>query len=182
MPPRPRTLPPGFVPPCLPTKAPRPPTGDAGLHEIKHDGFLVVARKDSGRVRSTPRQRPDPPVHADRGVLARLRSRSCIIDGEAVCCDDKVRRSFISGWLQRHRIPIVWACGYNVILRHCRVRWAATPTRHLAATRRPGASHLIRVHDLASLEVTRATHPGSLLITQSVPIPRESAVRASKRH
>jgi ATP-dependent DNA ligase len=51
MPPRPRTLPPGFVPPCLPTKAPRTPTGDAGLHEIKHDGFLVVARKDSGRVR-----------------------------------------------------------------------------------------------------------------------------------
>ena len=37
-------LPPGFVPPCLPTKAPQPPTGDAWLHEIKHDGFRVVAR------------------------------------------------------------------------------------------------------------------------------------------
>jgi bifunctional non-homologous end joining protein LigD len=32
-------LPPGFIPPCLPTKAPKPPTGDAWLHEIKHDGF-----------------------------------------------------------------------------------------------------------------------------------------------
>ena len=34
-------LPPGFVSPCLPTKAPRPPTGEAWLHEIKrlpHDG------------------------------------------------------------------------------------------------------------------------------------------------
>jgi ATP-dependent DNA ligase len=32
-------LPLGFVPPCLPTKAPQPPSGDAWLHEIKHDGL-----------------------------------------------------------------------------------------------------------------------------------------------
>jgi bifunctional non-homologous end joining protein LigD len=44
-------LPPSFVPPCLPTKAPQPPNGDAWLHEIKHDGFRVVARKDGDRVR-----------------------------------------------------------------------------------------------------------------------------------
>jgi ATP-dependent DNA ligase len=39
-----------FVPPCLPTKAQQPPNGDAWLHEIKHDGFRVVARKDGERV------------------------------------------------------------------------------------------------------------------------------------
>ncbi len=38
-------LPSGFVPPCLTTKAPRPPTGKAWLHEIKHDGFLIIVRK-----------------------------------------------------------------------------------------------------------------------------------------
>jgi len=36
-------LPRGFVPPCLPTKAPQPPTGGAWVYEIKHDGFRVVA-------------------------------------------------------------------------------------------------------------------------------------------
>jgi bifunctional non-homologous end joining protein LigD len=36
-------LPPGFVPPCLPIKAPQPPTGGAWLHEIKHDGYRLVA-------------------------------------------------------------------------------------------------------------------------------------------
>jgi ATP dependent DNA ligase-like protein len=41
-------LPPGFVPPC---KAQQPPTGDAWLHEIKHDGFRIIARKDGDRVR-----------------------------------------------------------------------------------------------------------------------------------
>ena len=34
-----------------PTKAPQPPTGDAWVHEIKHDGFRVIARKDGERVR-----------------------------------------------------------------------------------------------------------------------------------
>jgi hypothetical protein len=42
-----RTLPAGFIAPCLPMKAPRPPSGEAWLHEIKHDGF--VARKEGNR-------------------------------------------------------------------------------------------------------------------------------------
>jgi len=44
-------LPAGFIPPCLPTKAQQPPSGEAWLHEIKHDGFRVIARKDGHRVR-----------------------------------------------------------------------------------------------------------------------------------
>jgi bifunctional non-homologous end joining protein LigD len=83
-------LPLGFVPPCLPTKAQQPPTGDAWLHEIKHDGFRVVARKDGGRVRLYSRPGNDLTYRFTLIVeaLAHLRSRSCIIDGEAVCCGD----------------------------------------------------------------------------------------------
>ena len=44
-------LPLGFVPQCLPTKAPQPPAGAAWLHEIKHDGFRVIARKDGAETR-----------------------------------------------------------------------------------------------------------------------------------
>jgi ATP-dependent DNA ligase len=46
-----RTLPAGFIAPCLPTKAERPPSGEMWLHEIKHDGFRVIARKDGTQVR-----------------------------------------------------------------------------------------------------------------------------------
>jgi bifunctional non-homologous end joining protein LigD len=46
-----RTLPPGFIAPCLPTSAPQPPSGAIWLHEIKHDGFRVIARKTGKRVR-----------------------------------------------------------------------------------------------------------------------------------
>ena len=48
---RPRTLPVGFVAPCLATSAPQPPSGAVWLHEIKHDGFRVIARKNGMRVR-----------------------------------------------------------------------------------------------------------------------------------
>ena len=57
---------------------------------IKHDGFRVIARKEGERVKLYSRPGNDL---ADRfplivAALARLRSRSCIIDGEAVCCND----------------------------------------------------------------------------------------------
>jgi ATP dependent DNA ligase domain len=44
-------LPVGFIPPCLPPKAVQPPSGERWLHEIKHDGFRVIARKDGKHVR-----------------------------------------------------------------------------------------------------------------------------------
>jgi ATP-dependent DNA ligase len=36
---------------CLPRRADTPPTGDGWIHEIKHDGFRVLARRDKERVR-----------------------------------------------------------------------------------------------------------------------------------
>jgi bifunctional non-homologous end joining protein LigD len=79
-----------FIPPCLPTKAPTPPSGAMWLHEIKHDGFRVIARKDGPRVKLYSRPGNDLtrrfPLIAE--ALARLRVRSCIIDGEAVACDE----------------------------------------------------------------------------------------------
>ena len=50
----------------------------------------AVARKDVGRVRLYSRPGNDLTYRFTLIVesLARLRSRSCIIDGEAVCCGD----------------------------------------------------------------------------------------------
>src|SRR5262245_52389442 len=62
----------------------------ARLHEIKHDGFRVVARRDGDRVRRYSRPGNDLtgrfPLIVE--ALANLHPRSCIIDGEAVACDD----------------------------------------------------------------------------------------------
>jgi hypothetical protein len=45
------TMPLRFVPPCLPMKAAEPPSGAAWLHEIKHDGFRLMVRRDMSGVR-----------------------------------------------------------------------------------------------------------------------------------
>ena len=91
-----RTLPPGFVAPCLPTKTANLPSGSQWLHEIKHDGFRVIARKKGAQLRLYSRPGNDLthrfPLIVE--TLARLRSRSCIIDGEAVACDDNGVASF----------------------------------------------------------------------------------------
>ena len=46
-----RTLPAGFIAPCLPSKTDKLPSGSQWLHEIKHDGFRIIARKTGTRVR-----------------------------------------------------------------------------------------------------------------------------------
>jgi ATP dependent DNA ligase domain len=90
------TLPAGFIAPRLPTKTDKLPSGSQWLHEIKHDGFRVIARKESDRVRLCSRPGNDMtrrfPLIVD--ALVRLRSRSCIIDGEAVACDENGVASF----------------------------------------------------------------------------------------
>jgi ATP-dependent DNA ligase len=96
MPLPPRALPAGFIAPCLPTSAPQPPSGEEWLHEIKHDGFRVIARKDGARVRLYSRPTNDLtgrfPLIVE--ALAQLRLWSCIIDGEAVACGESGIASF----------------------------------------------------------------------------------------
>ena len=38
---RPTSTPPGFILPCRPTVADRPPTGAGWVHELKHDGYRL---------------------------------------------------------------------------------------------------------------------------------------------
>jgi bifunctional non-homologous end joining protein LigD len=80
----------GFVEPCRPTQADRPPSGPNWIHEIKHDGFRLMARRDPVGIRLLTRDGHDWSARYPLIVQAvnALTVRSCLIDGEAVCCDD----------------------------------------------------------------------------------------------
>jgi bifunctional non-homologous end joining protein LigD len=67
-----------------------------GCTKSSNDGFRIVARKDGDRVRLYSRPGNDMTRRFPLivGALARLRSRSCIIDGEAVACDENGVASF----------------------------------------------------------------------------------------
>jgi len=40
-----------LIEPCLPSPAKAPPSGPDWLHEIKHDGFRILVRRDAKGVR-----------------------------------------------------------------------------------------------------------------------------------
>jgi ATP-dependent DNA ligase len=42
--------------PCLPRPAKEPPAGPGWIHEIKHDGFRILAELDRGHVRLITRK------------------------------------------------------------------------------------------------------------------------------
>jgi ATP-dependent DNA ligase len=85
-----RRRPSGFVEPCQPSKVARPPTGRLWVHEIKHDGYRLMLRRDGLRVRCFTRNGHD---WANRfpGIAyaaSKILASSFLIDGEAVIARD----------------------------------------------------------------------------------------------
>jgi ATP-dependent DNA ligase len=80
----------GLIEPCLPSPAKAPPGGPDWLHEIKHDGFRILARRDAKGVRLYTRNGND---FSKRFLLVvasvmALPVRSCLIDGEVIVTDE----------------------------------------------------------------------------------------------
>jgi len=75
-----------FIAPCLPSKVSRPPTGSLWVHEIKHDGYRLMVRRDGGRVRCFTRNGNDWADHFPTIVETALsiKATSFLFDGEAV--------------------------------------------------------------------------------------------------
>jgi bifunctional non-homologous end joining protein LigD len=84
-------MPSRFIEPCLPSPADKPPSGANWIHEIKHDGYRLMARRDPVGIRLITRRGNDWTTRFPLIVEAvnHLKVRSCLIDGEAVCCDEK---------------------------------------------------------------------------------------------
>jgi bifunctional non-homologous end joining protein LigD len=79
-----------FIEPCRPSKAIKPPSGPLWIHEIKHDGFRLMVRRQGARVRCFTRGGYD---WADRfpaivQAVSRFKAQPFLIDGEVVVCRD----------------------------------------------------------------------------------------------
>src|SRR5438445_13887522 len=62
----------GFIEPCLPTPAAEVPGGPRWVHEIKHDGYRFIGRRESERVRVGVR-------HARPRVSGLVRAREVLV-------------------------------------------------------------------------------------------------------
>src|SRR5215470_7444273 len=81
----------GTIEPCLPSPAKAPPSGSNWIHEIKHDGFRILARRDSAGVRLITRNGNDFTARFPLAVaaVASLPANSFLIDGEAIVTNAK---------------------------------------------------------------------------------------------
>jgi hypothetical protein len=76
----------GFIDPCIPSRAPKPPSGPDWVHEIKHDGYRLIVRRHGEAVRPFTRRGYDwtDRYPAIASAAAKLKARSFTLDGEAV--------------------------------------------------------------------------------------------------
>ena len=76
--------------PCLPRLAKVPPAGPGWIHEIKHDGFRIIAQRDAAGVRLITRNGYDLAARFPLAAtaIAALPARSCVVAGEAIAVDD----------------------------------------------------------------------------------------------
>ena len=77
--------------PCLPRLAKQPPSGPGWIHEIKHDGFRIIAEREADSVRLISRNGHDfsGRFRLIVAAIAALPAQSCVLDGEAIACDER---------------------------------------------------------------------------------------------
>jgi bifunctional non-homologous end joining protein LigD len=81
-----KRLPAGFIIPAQPILASKPPSGADWVHEIKHDGYRIIVRRDGLTLRLYSRNAYDwtARLAAIAAAAERIKAKSFTIDGEAV--------------------------------------------------------------------------------------------------
>lgn len=102
--------------PCLPRPAKKPPAGLDWIHEIKHDGFRIIAHREAGRVRLITRNGFDLAKRFPfaTAAIAALPVASCVVDAEAIACDENGLAVFDLIRHRRHGHPVT-LCGFDLL-------------------------------------------------------------------
>jgi bifunctional non-homologous end joining protein LigD len=108
-----------------------PPAGSGWIHEIKHDGFRIMARRDETGVRLYTRNGYNFANRFPRIVeaIAKLPVQSCFIDGEAIVIDERGLSTFelLRSWRHDHAAVL---CAFDVIELDGRdLRWVPIEQR-----------------------------------------------------
>jgi bifunctional non-homologous end joining protein LigD len=165
-----------FIKPALPMTAESPPCGPEWVHEIKRDGYRMMARRDSAGIRLLTRNGYDwgqkYPLIVE--AVNHLRVRSCLIDGEAVCCNqgglavyEKMRRQQEGGRAFLYAFDLLEVDGKDMRREPFEVR-KATLSSVLRRQGRPG----LRINE-------HLDYPGDLVFRHACKMGLEGIV--SKR-
>lgn len=89
--------------PCVPIRVKTPPSGALWVHEIKYDGFRIVAQRDKHGIRLQTKHGADYTDRFDLVVtaLSKLHVRSLCLDGEVMCFTG-AQHDFNKLWSRRY--------------------------------------------------------------------------------
>ena len=131
---KPAPRPAGFIEPCIPTLAEKPPAGPAWIHEIKHDGFRLLVWRDGERVRLFTRRGfdwTDRYPHALSGLGATLLPMPAEPRPRCRCVEEEHR-----GRWQPIRQRRSVACPLVLLaVSSVRIRWSLWPSDRWARNR-----------------------------------------------
>jgi ATP-dependent DNA ligase len=85
-----RLHPHGFVAPCLPTPAHVVPEGEQWAHEVKHDGYRMICRRDGDRVRIFSRNAVDWTDRVTTSTFENLKG------DPTIGCSEGLRRAMLA--------------------------------------------------------------------------------------
>jgi bifunctional non-homologous end joining protein LigD len=106
----------GIIEPCLPKPAKAPTSAPGWIHEIKHDGFRIMARRNAAGVRLYTRNGYDFASRFPQIVeaMSTLKVRSCFIDGEVIVVDGRGLSAFdlLRSWRHDHAAVL---CAFDLI-------------------------------------------------------------------
>ena len=155
---------PGFIGPCIPTSARRPPTDGAWLHELKIEGYRFQIIKADQQVRLFSRSGLE---WTDRhsGLAAaflRLRCRSALLDGQLVPPDSNCDLGLN---------PLLWTAGEEpefVFFAFDLLHWDDDDLRSLPlAERRQHLVRLVSLSEISRLHLVQIFNDGDRLLAEA---------------
>ncbi len=183
---RPRAMPASFAP-QLATPVDAPPEGDEWLHEVKLDGYRLIARVEGGRARLLTRNGHDwtDRMETVAAAAARLPVSGAILDGEVVVLDaagisdfQALQNAFRGGGkrgLVYFVFDVPWADGYDLSAAPLRERKAYLEALlHAAPLAAPAlrySEHFVGKGPIVLAEAARAGLEG--IVSKRVDSPYE---------
>jgi bifunctional non-homologous end joining protein LigD len=131
----------GYIPPCIPTRAAKPPAGPDWVHEIKHDGYRLQVRREGDAVRLFTRRGYDWSTRypAIAVTAARLRAK----DLRPLPLGDRKKR--LARLVGKRRVGIVLSGhtdedGATIFQQACKMGLEGILSKRLSAPYRSGRS------------------------------------------